>query len=236
MNVLAVIHGTSSRGGVFEDVVRDAGHTYEEWSLAWATPPPRSLDEYGAVIVFGGSMHADQDDRHPWLREENLFIQRLLARCVPLLGVCLGPQLIAKACGDRVYRMPDGPELGWLPVEATEAAARDPLFGRLPERYEAFGWHHYTYDVPAGAEDLGSSPRCNQAFRLGESTWAMQYHAEVTLDTVRSWLDEKDDIPLGLDPDALWAETQAKIAGWNELGRRLCGAFVEVAERSAVGV
>ena len=79
-----------------------------------------------------------------------------------------------------------------------------------------------------------TGPRCNQAFRLGERAWGIQFHAEVTLETVRMWLDDKDEFPLDLDRDALWAETQARIGEWNALGRKLCGAFVEVAERSAV--
>ena len=71
MDVLAVIHGEKVRAGVFGDVVAARGHGLEEWSLAWGTPLPRPLDAYGAVLVFGGAMHADQDDHHPWLREEN---------------------------------------------------------------------------------------------------------------------------------------------------------------------
>src|SRR4029079_6787531 len=129
MKVLAVIHGTNARGGVFRDAVEDAGHVYDEWSLAWGTPAPRPLGDYDAVIVFGGSMHADQDDHHPWLRTEDEFIRGLLERGVPLLGVCLGIQLIAKAAGESVYRMPDGPEIGWVPVGRSEAAAAHPLFG-----------------------------------------------------------------------------------------------------------
>jgi len=234
VRVLAVIHGANVRGGVFEAAVEEAGHHYEEWSLAWGTPAPRPLDDYGAVIVFGGSMHADQDDRHPWLRDENEFIHGLLERRVPLLGVCLGIQLIAKADGAAVYPVPDGPEIGWLPVELTDAAAGDPVFGGLPQRFDAFGWHYYTYDLPAGAVELARSGRCNQAYRLGDSAWGIQFHAEVTLETVRSWLDDKDDFPLDLDRGALWAETQDRIGEWNDLGKRLCGAFVEVAERSAV--
>jgi GMP synthase-like glutamine amidotransferase len=81
---------------VFAEAVAAAGHQLEEWSLAWDTPLPRPLDDYGAVLVFGGAMHADQDDGHPWLREENLFLQRLLDRHVPVLGVCLGAQLLAQ--------------------------------------------------------------------------------------------------------------------------------------------
>ena len=186
------------------------------------------------MLVFGGSMHADQDDRHPWLIEENSFIQGLLERQVPMLGVCLGIQLFAKAEGAAVYPLAGGPEIGWFPVELTAAAAADPLFARLPARFDAFGWHYYTYDLPAGAEELAHSARCNQAYRLGEAAWGIQFHAEVTLETVRSWLDDKEDFPLDLDRDALWAETQKRIGEWNELGRRLCGSFVQVAERAAV--
>ena len=132
VNVLAVIHGTNARGGVFRDVVEEAGHRYDEWSLAWGTPSPQPLERYDAVIVFGGSMHADQEEHHPWLIEENTFIQGLLERDVPLLGVCLGIQLFAKAEGSAVYPLAGGPEIGWVPVELTEAAADDPVFGSLP--------------------------------------------------------------------------------------------------------
>jgi GMP synthase (glutamine-hydrolysing) len=233
VRVLAVIHGANVRGGVFQDVVEEAGHRYEEWSLATGAPAPRPLADYEAVIVFGGSMHADQDDRHPWLRDENELIQGLLERRVPLLGVCLGVQLIAKAAGAAVYPVHGGPEIGWLPVELSGGADDDPVFGRLPERFDAFGWHYYTYDLPAGAEELARSARCNQAYRLGEAAWGIQFHAEVTLETVRSWLDDKEDFPLDLDRDALWVETQERIGEWNELGRQLCGSFVAVAERAA---
>jgi len=234
VKVLAVIHGTNARAGTFADAVEHAGHRLEEWSLAWGTPPPRPIDDYGAVFVFGGSMHADQDDRHPWLREENMFIQRLLDRRVPLFGVCLGVQLLAKAEAASVYPLPGGPEIGWMPVELTEAAAADPVFGRLPSRFDVFNWHYYTYDVPPGGVELVRSPRCNQAFRLGEAAWGIQFHAEVTLDTVHLWLADEADFPHVPDRDALATETARRIGEWNRLGRELCGAFVEVAERTAV--
>jgi GMP synthase (glutamine-hydrolysing) len=234
VNVLAVIHGTNARAGVFAEVTQAAGHRFEEWSLAWGTPPPRPIDDYRAVLVFGGSMHADQDDRHPWLREENLFIQRLLDQRVPLFGVCLGVQLVAKAVCAAVYPLPDGPEIGWFPVELTEEAVSDPLFSRLPAEFDAFGWHYYTYDLPACAVELARSSRCNQAFRLGDAAWGIQFHAEVTLDTVRTWLADKDDCPVDLDRATLEAETEARIGEWNDVGRSLCGGFLELAERAAV--
>jgi GMP synthase (glutamine-hydrolysing) len=235
INVLSVIHGTNARGGVFYDAIVDAGHRYDEWSLAWGTPPPLAIEDYEAVIVFGGSMHADQDDRHPWLRDEDAFIRDLLERRVPLLGVCLGIQLIAKAAAAAVYPLSDGPEIGWLPVELTKAAADDPVFARLPTRFDAFGWHYYTYDLPPAAEELARSARCNQAYRLGETAWGMQFHAEVTLETIRLWLDDKDEFPLDLDREELWVDTQERIGAWNDLGRGLCGAFLEVASARRAG-
>ena len=233
VNVLSVIHGTNARAGTFGEAVAEAGHVFDEWSLAWGTPAPRPIDDYDAIFVFGGSMHADQDDRHPWLREENLFIQRLLGRRVPLFGVCLGVQLIAKAAGARVYPCKAGPEIGWMPVELTGRPPTIP-FSALPRTFDAFGWHYYTYDLPAGAEELARSDRCNQAFRLGEAAWGIQFHAEVTLDTVRSWLADKEDVPADVDPDALGAETEQRIGEWNRLGRQLCGAFLEAAQHAAV--
>ena len=235
MNVLSLIHGANARGGIFYDAIAEAGHRYDEWSLAWGTPPPLSLDDYGAVIVFGGSMHADQDDRHPWLREEDAYIRSLLERKVPLLGVCLGIQLIAKAAGAGVYPLGGGPEIGWFPVEATDAAEDDPVFGGLPARFDAFGWHYYGYDVPDGAEELARSTRCNQAYRFGESAWGVQFHPEVTLETVRSWLDDEDEFPVELDRDELWTATQQRIGAWNAFGADLCRAFLQVASARGAG-
>jgi GMP synthase-like glutamine amidotransferase len=234
VNVLAVIHGRNAPGGIFGDVVADSGHRYEEWSLAWGTPPPRPLEDYDAVLVFGGSMHADQEDQHPWLREEDTFIRGLLDRGVPMLGVCLGIQLMAKADGAAVYPLPGGPEIGWFPVELLDEARADPIFGRLPRHFDAFGWHYYTYDLPDRAVELARSARCNQAFRLGERAWGIQFHAEVTLDTVRSWVADPADFPADLDREAFTAQAEERITAWNAIGRELCGAFVEIAERAAV--
>ena len=233
MDVLAVIHGEKVRSGVFGDVVEARGHRLEEWSLAWGTSPPRPLDAYSAVLVFGGAMHADQDGHHPWLREENLFLQRLLDTGMPVLGICLGAQLLAKAAHAHVGPV-DAPEIGWSTVELTEAAADDPLLGRLPPRFEAFQWHYYEHGLPAGAVELARSPVCTQAFRLGDSAWGVQFHPEVTLAQVQGWLE--DDEPIPLDRERLLADTRERIDPWNELGRTLCDAFVDVAERVATPV
>jgi GMP synthase (glutamine-hydrolysing) len=230
MHVLAVIHGEKVRSGVFGEAVTARGHRLEEWSLAWGTSLPRPLDAYGAVLVFGGAMHADQDRHHPWLREENLFLQRLLDLRKPVLGICLGAQLLAKAAHAPVGPA-DEAEIGWHPVELTEEAGEDPLLGALPSRFDAFQWHYYTYGLPAGAVELARSNVCTQAFRLGDSAWGVQFHPEVTFEQVEGWLE--DDEPVPFDGAALLDDTRTRIRAWNELGRTLCDAFVDVAERVA---
>ena len=231
MHVLAVIHGEKVRPGLFGEVLAGRGHQLEEWSIAWGTPPPRPLDAYGAVLVFGGAMHADQDDHHPWLRQENFILQRLLDLGTPVLGVCLGAQLLAKAGHAAVLPAPE-PEIGWFPVELTEEAGEDPIFRRLPARFHAFQWHYYTYEIPAGGRELARSRICTQAFRLGERAWGVQFHAEVTRDEIEAWLAAEDREVPG-SREALLAETRERLAGWNELGRRLCSGFLDCAERVA---
>ncbi len=232
MNVLAVVHGADAPPGSFGHVVEERGHRLETWSVAWGTPPPRPVDGYGAVMLFGGAMHADEEQYHPWLREEHLFIEQLLDRRVPLLGVCLGAQLVAKAAGATVRRAAE-PEIGWVDVELTGDAASDPVFAELPARFSAFQWHYYAFDVPAGARELARSSVCPQAFRLGDAAWGVQFHPEVTREIVASWVDESPE-ELPVPAEEFLAGTDRYIADWLDLGRSLCGAFVRVAERVSV--
>ena len=226
MNVLALIHGEQVRSGTFGAVVAAGGHRLEEWSAAWEQPLPRPLDDYGAVFVLGGSMHADEEERHPWLREETLLLQGLLHRGTPVLGVCLGAQMLARAAHAPVYTA-DAPEVGWFDVELTGAAADDPVFRALPERFSALEWHYYTYDLPPGAVELARSAVCTQGFRLGESCWGVQFHPEVTEPQLERWIADKSDLPA--DPERLRTETRERIGGWNELGRRLGRSFLAAA-------
>jgi GMP synthase-like glutamine amidotransferase len=222
VKVLAVTHGPSVGPGVFADAVRDAGHELAEWPVQLGGKAPESAD---AVLVFGGAMHPDEEERHGWLIAELRWLEGLLDRGTPLLGVCLGSQLVARAAGADVFRSSE-PEVGWLPVELTPAAANDPVAGELPARFDAFQWHHYTHTLPAGAVELARSRVCTQAFRIGNA-WGVQFHPEVRAEQVRAWLSEDpEDVS---DPAALIAATQARIGGWNELGRELCRAFLAAA-------
>jgi GMP synthase-like glutamine amidotransferase len=232
MRVLSVVHDPAHTGGggLFETVAEDAGHRHERW-IAPHGPHDADPGAYDAIMVFGGAMHPDQDAEHPWLPGEAAFIRAALDRGVPLLGVCLGSQLIARAAGAAV-----GPsavaEVGWHEVVLTAEGRADPVVGALPERVEAFQWHYYTFDLPDGATLLATSDAARQAYRLGDRTWAIQFHAEVTRDMVGTWLIEgESELPRPVEE--LRAETDRLIAPWNRHGRALCQAFLVEAARHA---
>jgi GMP synthase (glutamine-hydrolysing) len=232
VNVLAVVHGANCPSGTFGEVVEERGHRLETWAIGAGDAPPRPIEDYGAVMLFGGSMHADQEADHPWLRDEDAFIRRLLASRVPLLGVCLGAQLVAKAAGAPVDALPE-PEIGWFEVETTGEAVDDPVFGQLPAGFRAFEWHSYGFDPPAGARELARSRACCQAFRLGEAAWAVQFHPEVTPAIVARWVEEASE-PMPGGAEGFLAEAARELQEWTRFGRSLCGAFVTAAERAAV--
>ncbi len=220
MDVLAIVHGPNVGAGVFGDAVRARGDRLLEWIPASGSEVPQA----DAVLVFGGAMHVDHVDEHPWLRHEVEALRRVLDSRTPVLGVCLGAQLLAQAAGAHVGPAA-APEIGWLPLELTAQASDDPLFSSAPVRFDAFQWHHYAFDVPSGATELARSAVCAQAFRLDGSAWAVQFHPEVTHAQVQSWLEEKDDVDL--DWEELAAETERRIDAWNDFGRNLCAAFLE---------
>jgi GMP synthase (glutamine-hydrolysing) len=228
MRVLSVVHGPEARAELFEPVVVRAGHAIDEWSFSWDRRPPRPLESYDAYMVFGGAMHPDQEDRHTWLPEEIAWLEQLIADRRPVLGVCLGVQLLARAAGAQVRRL-DEPEIGWIDVALNEAGAEDPVLSSLPRTFPGLVWHHYTYDVPDGAVELARTDRTTQAFRLGDACWGVQFHPEVTGVQLERWIADFEDPPP--DPDGLRAETPQKIGAWNELGRTLCSAFLEASNK-----
>ena len=229
MNVLSLVHGDDVRTELFAPVIAAAGHALDEWSFASATPPPRPLESYDAVLVFGGATHPDEDGRYGWLREEVEGLRRLLATPVPILGICLGSQLLARAADSWIAPL-EHPEVGWYDVELTDEGAADPVLSALPPRFEALQWHHYEHGLPEGAVALARNPACLQAFRLGETCWGVQFHPEVTEPQLHGWIADDSDPP----PDAgrLVAETRERIGRWNELGRRLCRSFLVAAEQA----
>ena len=226
MRVVSVTHGPSVPGGVFDEAVEAAGHMLERWSVP-ASQVPDQASSYDAVMVFGGSMHPDQDDRFAWLEREEEFLREALDAEVPVFGVCLGAQMLARAAGAAVGPA-STPEIGWLEISLTPAGEADPVLGVLPLEATVFQWHHYTFEVPAGADELARSAISTQAFRLAQRAWGIQFHAEVTLPMISAWIDEDpDDLPM--PPDELRAATRRHIARSNEQGRALADAFLHLA-------
>jgi GMP synthase-like glutamine amidotransferase len=225
VRVLAIVHQRDAGPGVFAEAIADAGGELDEWTLAERPEPPSDPFGYDAVFVLGGAMNVDEGKRHGWIAEEVALLRELLEREVPLLGLCLGGQLLAAAAGTE-SRPAARPEIGWHQVEVTPEGADDPLLGPLAPAFEAFGWHSYEFPLPPGAVALAHSEVCLQACRLGERAWALQFHPEVSRADALHWVDDYEVDPdaarIGIDPAALGPETDAKIGAFNELGRGLC--------------
>jgi GMP synthase-like glutamine amidotransferase len=230
MRVLSVVHQRDAGSGVFGEAALAAGHEVVEWLPAEQRFSPNGFD---AVMVFGGAMNVDEEDRYPWLAGEKRLLRELVGSGTPMIGVCLGAQLVAEAAGASPGRAPE-PEIGWGDVELTPEAGDDPVLGALPERFLAFQWHSYQFPVPPGGVALARSPVCLQAFRAGAATWGIQFHAEVTRESVGQWLadwrKDPDAVRIGLDPEALRAESARRINAWNSVGRELCARFLAAAE------
>lgn len=230
MRVLSIVHQADAGAGVFGESLRDAGAELDEWLVSGGGDPPADPFGYDAAMVFGGAMHVDQADRHEWLDPEKRLLSELLERGTPLLGACLGAQLLCAAAGGQVRRMRE-PEIGWLGVEVLDEAADDPLIGPLAPGFDAFQWHSYECVPPPPARVLARSGACAQAFKLGERAWALQFHAEVSAADAASWIDDwrsdEDAVRIGLDADALRAKTADAIAAWNELGRALAARWLD---------
>jgi GMP synthase-like glutamine amidotransferase len=230
--VLAIVHETEAGPGVFGDAIRERGDTLEEWMVPESPEPPADPLGYDAVFVLGGSMNADEGERFSWIGSERELISRLLERRVPLMGLCLGGQMVAAAAG-AVPRRAARPEIGWHPVEVTEAGREDPVLGPLAPRFETFQWHSYEFPLPPGAVALARSEVCLQAARVGELAWALQFHPEVSAADALRWTadyeSDADAVRIGIDPTALSLEIEAKIGAAGELGRALCHRWLDVA-------
>ncbi len=149
-------------------------------------------DHVAGLVVLGGPMNVDQVAEHPFLQWEVGWIQEAVRRQLPVLGICLGAQLLAKSLGARVYAN-RVKEIGWYDIELM-APADDPLFGGLNGRRTVFQWHGDTFDLPAGAVQLARSELCEQqAFRFGANAYGLQFHVEVTADMVDRWLNEAEN-------------------------------------------
>lgn len=232
VRVLAIVHELDAGPGVFGEEIRGRGTALDEWVLPESAEPPADPLGYDAAFVLGGSMNVDEGERHGWLGTEQRVIGQLLERRVPLMGLCLGGQMLAAAAG-AAPRRAARPEIGWHQVEVSEDGHADPVIGPLAPAFEAFQWHSYEFPLPPGAVALARSEVCLQAARIGELAWAVQFHPEVTGADALRWTEnfgtDPDAVRIGLDPTALSLEIEAKIGAFNQLGRELCGRWLDLA-------
>jgi GMP synthase (glutamine-hydrolysing) len=181
---------------------------------------PLTLDACSGVIIMGGPQSAN--DSLPGLAAELKLIERAAAGGTPVLGICLGAQLIAKALGARVYRNPEK-EIGWAPVYFTEAAQRDVVFGGIASPASLFHWHGETFDLPAGSDWLAYSDKCrHQAFKFGRNIYGLQFHPEITPDMIADWsaqpinCGDVENLSAPIDPRAHDTAALARriLEGW----------------------
>jgi GMP synthase (glutamine-hydrolysing) len=220
MRILSILHPGGGHSGLLRDQAASAGHALREWTPGAGEPQPEPLEAFDAIALFGGGMNVSDRDRLPWLTGEISLLGDALAARMPVLGICLGAQLVAAAAGAAVRRAAR-PEIGWHPVE------------RLAARFAAYSWHSYTYELPSGAVELARSPVCSQAFVLDGHVWAVQFHPEVTPDVLDAWIgdwrSDPDAVAQGYDPASARNGLPDRLRAWHAIGRTLFDGWLEEA-------
>jgi GMP synthase (glutamine-hydrolysing) len=170
---------------------------------------PASMKGAGGLIVMGGPMAVYQTDRYPWLRDEMRLIEDAMKSNLPVLGVCLGAQILAAALGAKVEHNPNGKEIGWCPIRLSDSAKDDRLMRALPTTMTPFHWHGDIFELPPGAVSLASSDKTPcQAFRHGDKAYGLQFHLEVTREGVAAMADAfaKDLVRENIPADGMIAQ------------------------------
>jgi GMP synthase (glutamine-hydrolysing) len=187
LRVLVLQHIACEHPGVFSEVMQERGVEAVAVELDRGEPLP-DWREFDAVLAMGGPMGAADDADHAWLASERELVRDAVEAGRPFLGVCLGVQLLAAALDAPVYPLDDA-EVGLLPVELTAEGREHPLFTGLAEPLVALQWHGDTFELPAGAVRLASSPAApNQAFQAAQGpAFGVQFHLEVTPEMAREW-------------------------------------------------
>jgi GMP synthase-like glutamine amidotransferase len=234
VRLLCIHHEPSSDGGTLLAPARAGGWAIEHWHAHAGEPRP-VLDGVDAVVANRGTMNPDEDERLGWLADVRATLAEAVERDSAVLGICLGAQLLGQALGAAAPRLAQ-PELGWFPVELTPAGGEDVLLGPLAPACEVFQWHDYGCELPPNAVPLARSERApQQAYRVGEAVWAIQFHIEVDAASVERWTGAVPDLvrARGAEPAHLVARAQAYESEYVATARSFMSRFLTVARSRA---
>lgn len=230
--MLVLQHHPIETPGVFGEMLAERGFDMHTVRTDLGQPVPSDPGAFAGVIAMGGPMGVYEEEKYPWLREEDRLLRAAISRDQPMLGICLGSQLIAKAAGARVAPGLEK-EIGWYPLTLAQNGQADSLFAGFPKTFDAFEWHGDIFDLPPGAVSLASSARYpHQAFRIGQRVYGLLFHLEVTAPMVRAMADTfRVEIASLGDPsrvDAILADLDRRTAPLNAHARRLFGCFLSL--------
>jgi GMP synthase (glutamine-hydrolysing) len=189
-------------------------------------PIPESLEDYAALIVMGGDMNVHEDDEYPFLLHERRLLERCIADQAPVLGICLGGQLLAAAAGARVYQR-SYPEIGWVEVEVHH---HDPLLIGVESPFVTMQWHDFSFTLPPGSVRVAARYDGEQLFRIGPRAWGLQFHPEVDATLVRRWLAQDLSRLEALRPewpDEIRTATQVHVRDYEAFCGVLVGNFLD---------
>lgn len=219
--------------GTLDPLLKEAGFRIRYVNFGRDPHQRPSLEKYEALIVLGGPMNAHQIDTYPNLVTEVDVIREAVDTGMSVLGICLGAQLLAKAVGGRVSRNAER-EIGWHDVQLTEAGVTDPVISSFSSTQEVFQWHEDGITLPAGAQNLATSPTSNvQAFRCGEHAYGFQFHLEVDASLVERWLTVPANQPMledeagRVDPDEIRLQTNDRIGALQTLSRKTFSRWID---------
>ncbi|MCH7943725.1 MAG: type 1 glutamine amidotransferase [Proteobacteria bacterium] len=219
MNILVVQHQNLGGPEAFGAALEERGARLDIRNAEAGDGLPADSAGHDALLVLGGTMSANQDTAYPYILQSLELIRDFHGQAKPVLGICLGAQLIARAFGGRVEPH-DAPELGFIEVVPNHAASADPLLAGLDQARSVMQWHYDSFELPPAARLLATSRTCrNQAFRMAETTHGFQFHFEVSRALVENWLASSVSMP----DDAVHEDFKARIGG--ELDRHVEGSL-----------
>lgn len=188
--ILCIKHIDIEGPGTLGDFLEEKGYNFKIVDLGQGESLPENPKMFEAVVCLGGPMNVYEEDKYPFLKQENTFIQEVLKEEIPYLGICLGAQLLAKATGANVVKSPLK-EVGFFKVQITAEGRKDSLFKNVRPEFDVYHWHEDMFEIPRQGKLLATGTGCpHQAFKAGKNAYGLQFHVEITDKSIREWSQE----------------------------------------------